>query len=108
MPQPDQRNNFRENYDELRIAVERMHGGSTLTQSVPVRETFEGRPVWEGVVHVFDLSGHPTATRAYALVIADQGKQEASIFRGVAYGANQFAARGRASSHCGRTSEGKT
>jgi hypothetical protein len=46
--------------DQLREAVERMHGGSAvLAQSVPVRETFEGKPVWEGVVHVFDLTGHP-------------------------------------------------
>jgi hypothetical protein len=30
------------------------------------RKTFGGKPVWEGVVHVFDLAGHPTATRAYA------------------------------------------
>jgi hypothetical protein len=53
--------------EQLREAVERLHGGSaTLAQSVPVRETFEGKPVWEGVVHVFDLAGHPTATRAYA------------------------------------------
>jgi hypothetical protein len=53
--------------DQLKEAVERMHGGTaTLAQSVPVRETFEGKPVWEGVVHVFDLAGHPTATRAYA------------------------------------------
>jgi hypothetical protein len=53
--------------DQLRKAVEHMHSGSaTLAQSVPVRETFEGKPVWEGVVHVFDLTGHPTATRAYA------------------------------------------
>jgi hypothetical protein len=49
--------------DQLKQAVERMHGGSaTLAQSVPVRETFEGKMVWEGVVHVFDLA----ATRAYA------------------------------------------
>jgi hypothetical protein len=53
--------------DQLREAVEHMHGGTaTLAQSVPVRETFEGKTVWEGVVHVFDLTGHPTATRAYA------------------------------------------
>ena len=31
-----------------------------------MREIFEGKTVWEGVVHVFDLAGHPTATRAYA------------------------------------------
>jgi hypothetical protein len=53
--------------DQLKEAVERMHGGcATLAQSLPVRETFEGKTVWEGVVHVFDLTGHPTATRAYA------------------------------------------
>jgi hypothetical protein len=53
--------------DQFREAVERMHGGSAqLAQFVPVRESFEGKTVWEGVVHVFDLTGHPTATRAYA------------------------------------------
>jgi len=31
--------------DQLRKAVENMHGGTaTLAQSVPVRETFEGKP----------------------------------------------------------------
>jgi hypothetical protein len=53
--------------EQLVTAVGHMHGCSaTLSQSVPVLETFEGKPVWEGVVHVFDLAGHPTATRAYA------------------------------------------
>jgi hypothetical protein len=53
--------------NQLREAIEGMHGGSArLAQSVPVREIFKGRTVWEGVVHVFDLAGHPTATRAYA------------------------------------------
>jgi hypothetical protein len=33
---------------------------------VAVREAFEGQLVWEGVVHVFELKGHPTATSAYA------------------------------------------
>src|SRR4051812_26378199 len=53
--------------EELKNAVEHTHGGTaTFAQSVPVRETFQGQTVWEGVVHVFDLAGHPTATRAYA------------------------------------------
>src|SRR6202047_907694 len=53
--------------ENLQATIENMHGGSAkFPQSVPVRETFEGKPVWEGVVHVFDLGGHPTATRAYA------------------------------------------
>ncbi len=33
---------------ELKLATESQHGGAaTLAQSVSVRETFEGRPVWE-------------------------------------------------------------
>jgi hypothetical protein len=52
---------------QLKEAIEVQHGGkATLAQSVPVLETFEGQTVWEGVVHVFDLAGHPKATRAYA------------------------------------------
>ncbi len=52
---------------ELRRAVESQHGGTaTLVQSVPVNESFNGKTVWQGVVHVFDLSGHPKAKRAYA------------------------------------------
>jgi len=58
-----------------------MHGGAaTLAQSVPVRETFEGRLVWEGVVHVFDLAGHPTATRAYAWSSPIEGSTKRRFF----------------------------
>ena len=53
--------------DQLKRAVEAQHGcRATLAQSVPVRDTFGGKPVWEGIVHFFDLAGHPTATMAYA------------------------------------------
>jgi hypothetical protein len=31
-----------------------------------VKETFKGETVWEGIVEVFDLIGHPTASRMYA------------------------------------------
>lgn len=63
--------------DQLREAVQNMHGGTaTLAQSVPVRETFEGKTVWEGVVHVFDLAGHPTATRAYAWPFPIEGSDK--------------------------------
>ena len=53
--------------EQLRMVVETQHGGrAALVQSVPVSETFQGRPVWDGIVHVFDLEGHPKASRAYA------------------------------------------
>jgi hypothetical protein len=36
--------------DQLKDVVERKHGGSAqFARSVPVRETFEGKAVWEGV-----------------------------------------------------------
>jgi hypothetical protein len=66
---------------QLKDAVERMHGGTaTLAQSVPVREAFEGKTVWEGVVHVFDLAGHPTAIRAYAWSSPIEGSTKRRFF----------------------------
>ena len=67
--------------DQLKQAVESMHGGAAqLAQSVPVRETFDGKTVWEGVVHVFDLTGHPTATRAYSWSSPIEGSAKRRFF----------------------------
>lgn len=67
--------------NRLREAVENMHGGTaTLAQSVPVKETFNGQTVWEGVVHVFDLAGHPKATRAYAWSSPIEGSTKRRFF----------------------------
>ena len=79
--------------DELKHAVESQHGGTaTLAQSVPVHETTKRRTenegmtflhdetVWEGVVHVFDLEGHPKATRAYAWSSPIEGTTKRQFF----------------------------
>jgi hypothetical protein len=67
--------------EQLKDAVERMHGGTaTLVQAVPVRETFDGKPVWEGVVHVFDLARHSSATRAYAWSSPIEGSTKRRLF----------------------------
>src|SRR5438105_2333617 len=53
--------------DQLQKAIEGLHRCSArLVRSVPVKETHDGDAVWDGVVHVFDLEGHPTAARLYA------------------------------------------
>src|SRR5437867_9824983 len=53
--------------EELKEAIQRMHGAeATHVESVTVKETFQGKTVWEGVVEVFELHGHPHAPRAYA------------------------------------------
>jgi hypothetical protein len=74
--------------EELGRAVEGQHGGSaTLAQSVPVRETFAGAAVWEGVVHVFDLGGNPNATRAYAWSSPIEGSDRRRFFAALHMGA---------------------
>ncbi len=66
---------------DLKRAIQSQHGGTaTLAQSVPVCETFEGQPVWEGVVHVFDLSDHPKAARAYAWSSPIEGSDKRRFF----------------------------
>jgi len=53
--------------DELREVIRKLHGAhATHVESVPVKETFKGETVWEGIVEVFDLRGHPKASRVYA------------------------------------------
>ena len=52
---------------ELQSIIRRLHGvESTHAESVLVTETFQGKTVWEGIVEVFDLHDHPTASVVYA------------------------------------------
>lgn len=53
--------------EELQQVIHKLHGvHSTYVQSVPVTEKFQGKVVWDGIVEVFQLHGHPKATHAYA------------------------------------------
>jgi hypothetical protein len=53
---------------ELAIQGERLHRApAKFLESVEVKETFEGKTVWQRAVKMFALTGHPSgATRAYA------------------------------------------
>jgi hypothetical protein len=52
---------------ELRQVIHRLHGAKAKhVESVPVKESFQGKTIWDGVVEVFDLVGHPKADRIYA------------------------------------------
>jgi hypothetical protein len=76
--------------DDLKQAVEVQHGcHATLTQTVPINERFHGQPVWEGVVHVFDLKGHPKATRAFAWSSPIEGSDKRRFFAVLQIGAIQ-------------------
>ena len=53
--------------EELKEVIRKLHSvESTHRESVPVKEVFNGKTVWEGIVEVFDLHGHPKANTAYA------------------------------------------
>ena len=67
--------------DELRAVVERQHGGiAALREIVPVKEAINGKIVWEGVVHVFNLEGHHAASSAYAWSHALDSRKERRFY----------------------------
>jgi hypothetical protein len=53
--------------EELQDVIRRLHGvESKHVDSVPIKEEFQGRTAWEGIVEVFELIRHPTAVKVYA------------------------------------------
>ena len=63
----------------LKKTILDLHGcKSKWLESVPVKETFEGETVWEGLVHVFELIDHPTAKKCYtwSYIVDDSGKRK--------------------------------
>jgi hypothetical protein len=52
---------------ELGQVIHRLHGAKAdHLESVPVKESFQGQTVWDGVVEVFRLTGHPKTDKVYA------------------------------------------
>jgi hypothetical protein len=65
---------------ELQDAIKHLHGvESKHLESVSVKEEFEGKTVWEGVVEVFELIGHPKARKVYAWAHDADGKRKRHI-----------------------------
>ncbi len=53
--------------EDLRDAVQRLHGVEARhVESVPATERFQGKTIWAGIMEVFETSGHPKASKAYA------------------------------------------
>ena len=54
---------------ELRDVIHHLHGANANhLESVPVTERFQGQTVWDGVVEVFRLTGHPKTDKVYAWI----------------------------------------
>jgi hypothetical protein len=51
---------------EIQAVFLKLHGcEADYVETVPVVEEFQGETVWQGDVEVFDIRGHPKATRGY-------------------------------------------
>lgn len=58
---------MKENIEQLKQVVEQQHNCvAQFVESVAVKETFQGQTVWEGIVYIFDLTGHSLANCCYA------------------------------------------
>jgi hypothetical protein len=69
------------NSQQLKQAIEVRHGGiATFIQAVPVKEVFDGRTVWERVVHIFRLKGNLITDIAYAWSDVRQGDLSGEVF----------------------------
>ena len=54
---------------ELRDVIHHLHGAKAEhLESVPMTERFQGRTVWDGIVEVFRLTGHPKTDKVYAWI----------------------------------------
>ena len=55
------------NIEELQHVIRKLHGAeSTHRASVPIKEVWDGKTIWEGTVEVFNLHGHAETDTAYA------------------------------------------
>ncbi len=70
--------------NRLRDAVQAAHHCMAAhVQSVPVIEKPGDRALWQGVVEVFNLFGHPQAKRCYAWLAADKDDAPTTIVLGI-------------------------
>lgn len=61
---------------EIQAVFLKLHGcDAEYVETVPVVEEFQGQTIWQGDVEVFDLRGHPKATRGYGwgYVVGEEG-----------------------------------
>ena len=67
--------------DELQRHVEQLHDcQATHRGIVAVREDFEGQVAWEGTVHLYSLSGHPSALLCYAWSSPVEGSENRRFY----------------------------
>lgn len=60
--------------DDVKQAVQHLHNcKASFIEKVAVIEKFGSQTVWEGMVHVFKIKGHPKADKCYAWSLPIKG-----------------------------------
>jgi hypothetical protein len=68
-------------FDTLKRAVEELHRcEANYISTEHVRESFEGTVVWDGLVSLFGVTGHPAATMCYAWSSQEPGSASRDVF----------------------------
>jgi hypothetical protein len=63
--------------EELQDVIHHRYGvDSRHIETVPIKETLHQKTIWEGNVEVFELIGHPKATKAYAWAYATENPKK--------------------------------
>ena len=80
---------------EIQAVFLKLHGvDAEYVETVPVVEEFQGETVWQGDVEVFDIRGHPKATRGYGWGYATGEEERAALLHCFGIAARYFATNG--------------
>jgi hypothetical protein len=71
----------RADFLELKQSVEELQGcEANYISTEHVRESFEGTVVWDGMVSLFGIAGHPAATMCYAWSTEEPGSSSREVY----------------------------
>jgi hypothetical protein len=63
--------------DELKLAVEHTHNcKASYIEEIKIIEKFGDKIVWQGVVHIFKIEGHPKTDICYAWSSSIEGSKK--------------------------------
>jgi hypothetical protein len=66
---------------QLAVAIKQLHHCEAVhRETIPVHDIFQGQTIWQGDVEVFDLTGHPNASRAFGWSRRDEVNDQTERF----------------------------
>ena len=67
--------------DDFIRSIDRLHNcTASYNETVQIKEVFQGSTVWQGSIHIFNVSGHPDTYTCYAWVSPIEGSDKRKIY----------------------------